>query len=440
MGLAHLMLGPTLLFDKSFLQGLSLDEAAMLDQMFRCIISPLFFVETMADLAKEEKGRDPLRVIRGLADRTPVAHSYMNTFHSSLILGELLGRPVPMMRQPIMAGGIPVRTDGKEGIVFELSPEAEAFQRWQKGQFSEVERMTANLWRASLEELDLPGIGKSFKSMLRREERPRNHADARETARAILGATGHDFRLLMLAHELLDMPAASRQSVIQAWKAAGNPPMPTYAPYTAHCLEVDLYFYLAISNGIISDQRASNRRDIDYLYYLPFANIFVSSDKLHRAAVEQFLHSDQQFAWGPDFKADLAAINAHFLALPEEVKAEGLFTLVDRPPIEHQGLCADLWDKHQKNWRQPKLPMPKLLPEVHAELMGRSDRMVAAARSASSHVKSEPPPNVHDHLIIERSMPAVRGSWRMFKADIDAPTPGELLKTAGMTDDGPVAA
>lgn len=42
-----------LIFDKSFLQSLSVDESVILDQMFSCVITPLFFVETMADLTKE---------------------------------------------------------------------------------------------------------------------------------------------------------------------------------------------------------------------------------------------------------------------------------------------------------------------------------------------------------------------------------------------------
>src|SRR3546814_3784797 len=45
--------GSMMIFDKSFLQGLTVDEAVILDQMFSCVVTPLFFVETMADLTKE---------------------------------------------------------------------------------------------------------------------------------------------------------------------------------------------------------------------------------------------------------------------------------------------------------------------------------------------------------------------------------------------------
>jgi len=39
-----------LLFDKSALQGLSLDESVWFDAFFYPNITPLFFVETLADL------------------------------------------------------------------------------------------------------------------------------------------------------------------------------------------------------------------------------------------------------------------------------------------------------------------------------------------------------------------------------------------------------
>jgi hypothetical protein len=53
-------LGPILIFDKSFLQSLNVDEAVWLDNFFLTVITPLFFVETLADLEKEfHRGRTP---------------------------------------------------------------------------------------------------------------------------------------------------------------------------------------------------------------------------------------------------------------------------------------------------------------------------------------------------------------------------------------------
>lgn len=64
--------------DKSFLQSLSVDEVVMLDWMFTCVVNPLFMFETLADLAKEAgTDRPAAKEVASLAERTPVAHSYM---------------------------------------------------------------------------------------------------------------------------------------------------------------------------------------------------------------------------------------------------------------------------------------------------------------------------------------------------------------------------
>ncbi len=54
-------LGPITIFDKSALQALSLDEAVWLDTFYLTnIITPLFFLETLADLDKiDVKRRAP---------------------------------------------------------------------------------------------------------------------------------------------------------------------------------------------------------------------------------------------------------------------------------------------------------------------------------------------------------------------------------------------
>mgnify|MGYP001572228173 FL=1 len=85
-------MGPILIFDKSFLESLSPDEAVWLDQFFLTNITPLFFVETLADLEKNARfGRSPEDVVGSLAYKTPDLHSKANVHHRSLLEGELSG-------------------------------------------------------------------------------------------------------------------------------------------------------------------------------------------------------------------------------------------------------------------------------------------------------------------------------------------------------------
>ena len=56
------------LFDKSFLQSLSLDESVWFDNFFNPIICPIFYVETLADLGKtEHETKSPEREVRTIS-------------------------------------------------------------------------------------------------------------------------------------------------------------------------------------------------------------------------------------------------------------------------------------------------------------------------------------------------------------------------------------
>src|SRR5207237_5451666 len=113
---------------KSTLQSLSADEAVWLDNFYMCNITPLFFIETLADLEKEVMaGRTPEQVVGELAYKTPDMGSRPNTHHSGMIANELLGRPVELRGVPAIAGGQPVTLEGQTGIVFKEAPEEEAF-------------------------------------------------------------------------------------------------------------------------------------------------------------------------------------------------------------------------------------------------------------------------------------------------------------------------
>jgi len=52
-------MGPTVLFDKSFLQSLTLDESVWFDNFFYPVVCPIFYLETVADLKKSGLNREP---------------------------------------------------------------------------------------------------------------------------------------------------------------------------------------------------------------------------------------------------------------------------------------------------------------------------------------------------------------------------------------------
>jgi hypothetical protein len=409
--------GPSLLFDKSFLQSLSVDEAAMLDQFYRSIITPVFFTETLADVAKpENKGRSPEAVVGGLAERTPVCQGAANASHWAIAIDDLMGNHYPLDGRPVVAGGIPVEARGKKGLVYEKSPETEAFERWQAGRFASLERDFAARWRRSLASVNLPEIAQAFKAQLRKEDRPKSLEQAKELASRLLATGGMNFRSFQLTFHILDVPKRDAFEIVRRWKAGGARPLSEWAPFAAHCVEVDLFFYLSMSNGLISDQRPSNLMDMAYLYYLPFAEIFVSSDKLHRAVAPLFLNANQQFVWGPELKADLKLADEHFSALPEAERARGLFLLASAPP-ETAALITGHWDKFLPGLRtRQRAAEPRRKPEKDSELIDQSNAFIEAA--AARRIVA-PPGGEPDHLIIQRFIPKMRGKWRMFSKEFE---------------------
>jgi hypothetical protein len=64
----------------------------------------------------------------------------------------------------------------------------------------------------------------------------------------------------------------------------------------------------------------------------PECRPFVSNDKLHRRTAPLFLTQKQHFVSGDELKKDLKALDAHYSALPEAEKAQGLFRLASTPP------------------------------------------------------------------------------------------------------------
>jgi len=149
------------MFDKSSLESLNLDEVVMLDNFYMSNITPLFFVECLADLEKAIRSKStPEQLVGSLAIRTPESQSYPNIHHSTILRGELAGQfdLKTVHGRVVLAGGKRVQLGDKRGVVFEQSPEAEAVSRWEKREFLDLERNIARQWRRALTAIDLDAM------------------------------------------------------------------------------------------------------------------------------------------------------------------------------------------------------------------------------------------------------------------------------------------
>ena len=348
-------MGPIILFDKSLLQALSVDESVWFDHFFLTNICPIFFAETLADLEKPPRpGRTSQGEVRLLATRTPELSSYPNVFHVTMCLAELYGRSIPMDGRIVLSGGKAVRTSKRTGVVFEVSPEAEALARWSQGQFWEVERLFARSWRTAIRFMNLDRADEVLEEIGVRRRRYRSLEEARKVAEAAVNDVDHRVDKLRLVIQRVVLDEGSETQILAKWGDAGHAPLAELLPYTAYVLTVDVFFYLSVAARLLPVEKVTNRIDLAYLYYLPFCMVFTSCDKVHRRCAPLFLRRDQQFVWGGELKQALERVDFHYSTLSDKEQEKGLFAIAPRPPLECETIISQLWDRFCPGWRERK--------------------------------------------------------------------------------------
>lgn len=422
-------MGPIALFDKSFLEGLNLDEAVLFDHFFYGVTCPIFYVETLADLEKAvNRGRTPEQVVGTIALKTPQMHGAPNVHHRELVQADLLGRQVAMKGRVHVAGGVPFELEGKKNVVFRPTPEAEAFDRWQRGDFETIERRFAKTWRDDLRRTSLADVADRAARYGLDLSACKTLEHARDMAARVIDSLAPADQLA-LALERFSIGEGQRGDVDKAWHARGAPPLGEYARYARYVLLLEIFFEIALATGKISTERASNINDLAYLFYLPFVMTFMSSDRLHRACAPLFMRHDQVFVWGIDLKADLRANHEALIAMPEDVRKQGLVRW--NPPPRPDGLVAHVIDRTMRRapGRIAKPPSNAgAAPSSHAagpglvDLPAHVQRLVAAAKEATGDVTFEA--DEVDSLTIQRWVSRQRGSYFQLPHDIE-PRPHE---------------
>src|SRR5215467_9414892 len=104
-----------------------------------------------------DPGRSCICRTRGEKNRRQVSPNsgYPCASHFTMVVGDLLGESAPMDGRVPIPGGRHVKSGEQRGIVFDESPEALAFIRWQRGDFIALERLYASGFRRALATLNL---------------------------------------------------------------------------------------------------------------------------------------------------------------------------------------------------------------------------------------------------------------------------------------------
>jgi hypothetical protein len=338
---------PTVLFDKSFLESLNLDQSVWFDNLFEANICRVFFEETLTDLCKSfEDGRDPKRYVQNIARKCPPS-GVVNVHHEILVISELIGDNVV-----IMDGEIPVASSRKSesGIpIIDVPIEAEAFAKWRQGQFSEIDLDCAREWRLDRENMNLKPTAENLRRRGIGGKSYENIAEAKSDSAQFL-AKCHPRDCLIMAME--NIPISYHEKVLERWEQSGRRPLSLFAPYAAYILEVQDFFITAMAAHHISTDRNAHLMDLAYLYYLPFCNIFVSGDKEQIKWAKLFVRDDQIVIRGAELKNDLIRLNIHYRRSTHETKKNRTISFAEAPPKDDSFLVTKLWDRYSPGWRE----------------------------------------------------------------------------------------
>lgn len=407
--------GPTAIFDKSALQALSMDESVWFEAFFLPNLVPVFYVETLADLEKEvAEGKTPEDLVGMLAGKTP-SNAAPNVHHRQLLLADLMGQGLAMDGRTVISGGETKQMpDGSIGVHVDEFPETAALLRWMRSEFLEIEREVAKGWRAELAQHDPTQVVDVLGAIFSDETKISDLEQLKASVDSFCSRS--DPHLLALAFEVLDVPDDYRRAGLARWEAHGRPPLDQFAPYLVHVFKVDLLYYLGIHRGFISAERASNKADMAYLYYLPFGMVFVSGDNLHRRTVPLFLREDQSYLPAAELKGALQEMDEHYDALPDEIKQLGVMRFVSYPPSSIDNAVTHAWDSHMRaDWREIAKAQEANIgkPPDDDQLQSGADLKVRLEQAQSipeGVAGSDPDP---DYLTISRYVPAQRGKWRI---------------------------
>jgi hypothetical protein len=164
-----MIIGPRVITDKSFIQGLSAPQINELTVYFTTTSLPTLISEIIADLKlpPRKDGRIGEAIVKMLAEKMMGGHGVEPPSLKSLVFCSLHGRGFPMdgLTLPVMNGtpGIKSNASGSQLMVSQI-PQQQMRERWFNGDFSTEDDAVATAWRAGIEATDLEADRERWKS------------------------------------------------------------------------------------------------------------------------------------------------------------------------------------------------------------------------------------------------------------------------------------
>lgn len=361
--------------DKSTFQMLSYAELFRLSSYYRHNVAPVLVMEILGDLKKEVSAEDKPSAVRvkEFASKLFPMSCVVNSYYRTLVKGELLGNKVEMDGRPTLDVEKIVKTDdGRKGFLMKETDAEKAVYKWKDGNFSEADHALSKLWRTITTHEDLlKNLQKILKAAT--PDRLKSLQELDKKVKSVLEDPDRQESLLIYLIDNYGEKEIDGAIAFTKWLEAGRPLLKDYIPYCAHCLKIDLLFHLGLQSEIIGT-RPTNRVDLEYLYYLPFCNVFTSNDKIHKQLAPLLIRADQKFFTGDELKKDFKAIVEYLEKEGEEAKKK----FVSTPPILEESLTFKLW-KEAFDYPNASNFHRKISPEETEYMKRQIDKFIKAS-------------------------------------------------------------
>lgn len=343
-----------------------------MSRYFYTNITPVLLKEILADTQLDRNDMDRCRtLVANLARKVIPTDAITNLDYRTLCIADLMGGKIKMDRRPIVGGGQSVTTtEGRTGAFVGVQPENEAVLRWRHGEFSERDLEFGMKWRKAIgdanlevEKRKLPKLSVPIKNLLQ----------LKEFVDTLLNDADSQAALLERLMELLRLEAYIREWARSRWRNGGFGHIRDFAPYACHCLRVQLLFLFGMSSGQLGTKN-SNIVDVEYLYYVPFCQIFSSGDKFLGRLASLVLGDDQSFVGLADLRQALDDVAA---------RRDVAQTADERATIgpDENSLIQALWKRH---WGRsvPKPGENSISKERREKILEELKPIIAAMQKA----------------------------------------------------------
>jgi len=145
-----------------------------------------------------------------------------------------------------------------------------------------------------------------------------------------------------------------------------------------------------MSNSGLFAPDENDRKDLEYLYYLPFTELFSSDDRKHKRLVPYLLKENQKFVPGAKLKSDLTRLTTEWNLLSREEQIKTNAVRGTAPPENEESLVYQLWKQFRGTINpnmMPVNPSPEFLEAIRRKFKELKDGKTLPAGTQAKAVR-----------------------------------------------------